>query len=117
MRQSGLTLVEVMVALAIVAIALTGASQALRSLLHGAMRQEQVQLAQLCAENTLVLTRLKAQFPVVGQSTTECVQAGQGFSVQLHVSATANPSFRRVQAQVWQGGASVLSLVTVVGRY
>lgn len=117
MKQRGLTLVEVMVALAVVAIALTGASQALRTLLHSAARQEQVQLAQLCAENQLVNTRLNAMFPAVGKSSAECVQAGQRFSVVLHVSATANPSFRRVQAQVLQNQASVLSLVTVVGRY
>lgn len=115
--QRGLTLIEVMVALSITAIALLAASQAMRSLIHGAGRQEQVVLAQLCAENALVGAKLARQFPVIGQQQSKCEQEGQTFDVTLHVSGTANPSFRRVQAQVFQAGNSVLSVITVIGRF
>lgn len=117
MNQRGMTLVEVMVAVAVVAISLLAAGQAMRALLHGSQRQEQVLLAQLCAENALVGVRLHPQFPPIGQSAESCLQMGQEFAVVLYVSGTANPSFRRVQAQVLQGQDAVLSLVTVVGRY
>lgn len=117
MKQRGMTLVEVMVAVAVVAISLLAASQAMRALLQGSQRQEQVLLAQVCAENALVGVRLHAQFPSIGQSTERCQQMGQDFAVVLHVSGTANPSFRRVQAQVLQGQDAVLSVATVVGRY
>lgn len=117
MRQHGLTMVEVLIALAITAIALLAAGQAMRAMTHGAQRQQQVMLAQLCADNALASVRLMARFPAVGSSSSSCEQLGQFFTVMLHVSATANPSFRRVQAQVLQNDNSVLSVVTVVGRY
>ena len=117
MNQRGMTLVEVMVAVAVVAISLLAAGQAMRALLHGSQRQQQGLLAQLCAENALVGVRLHPQFPPIGQSTESCQQMGQEFAVVLYVSGTANPSFRRVQAQVLQGQDAVLSFVTVVGRY
>lgn len=115
--QRGLTMVEVLVALAITAIALLAAGQAMRSMIHAAARQEQVTLAQLCAENQLVNTRLARNFPAVGQQQMLCEQMGRQFTVKLWVSATANPSFRRVQAQVFEGSESVLSIATVIGRY
>lgn len=115
--QEGMTLVEVLVALAITAIALLAAGQAMGALNHAAQRQAQVLRAQLCAENALVGLRLAGQYPAVGQSSSHCTQQGQDFAVVLHVAGTANPSFRRVQAQVLQGETSVLSVVTVVGRY
>lgn len=115
--QRGITLIEVMVALAITAVALMAASQAMRALINGSERQQQVVLAQLCAENALVGAKLGRQYPVIGQHPSTCVQAGQTFDVTLHVSGTANPSFRRVQAQVLQAGNSILSVTTVIGRY
>lgn len=116
-RSHGLTMVEVLVALAVTAIALLAAGQAMRSMVHGVQRQEQVTLAQLCAENALVATRLSRHFPAIGSSAVECAQLGKIFTVKLWVTATANPSFRRVQAQVFEGEVSVLSVATVLGRY
>lgn len=113
----GLTMVEVLVALAITAVALLAAGQAMRALTHAAQRQQQVMLAQWCADNALVQLRLHAQYPSIGQTAHTCDQWGQQFDVQVLVSGTANPSFRRVQAKVMQGGYSVLSVSTVLGRY
>ena len=115
--QQGLTMVEVLVALAVTAIALLAANQAMQSLTRGAARQQQVGLAQLCADNALVAARLASQYPPLGESHHTCMQWGQTLHVLVHVAATANPSFRRVQAQVSQDGVSVLSVATVVGRY
>lgn len=116
-QQQGLTMVEVLVALSITAVALLAAGQAVRAMTHAAMRQEQSMLAQVCAENALVAARLSSQFPAVGQSSHTCEQSGRAFEVDVSVAATANPSFRRVQAKVQEGDETVLSLVTVVGRY
>lgn len=110
-------MVEVLIALAVTAIALMAAGQAMQSMTQGAQRQAQVTLAQLCAENALVAARLSPQYPALGQSSSTCEQQGQTFTVTLWVSGTANPSFRRVQAQVLQGADSVLSLTTLIGRY
>lgn len=113
----GFTLVEVLVALGIVAIALLAGLQATAALTRHAQRQSDVLLAQTCAENELVKVRLAKQMPDVGDSSIACEQAGEVFTVALAVRATPNPSFRRVDAQVLKGAESVLRLSTVVGRY
>ncbi len=115
--QRGFTLVEVLVALGIVAIAIMAGLQATGALVRNAQRQSDVLLAQLCAENELARVRLAKQLPSVGDTTLPCEQAGQALSVRLIVRPTPNPSFRRVDAQVLDGQASVLRLSTIVGRY
>jgi general secretion pathway protein I len=115
--ERGFTLVEVLVALGIVAIALTAGLQATAALTRHAQRQSDVLLAQICAENELIKVRLARQMPGVGDSRIPCEQAGQVFDVALAVRATPNPNFLRVDAQVLKGEASVLRLSTVVGRY
>ena len=112
----GFTLIEVLVALGIVAIALTAGLQATAALTRNAQRQTDVLLAQMCAENQLIKIRLLRQMPDVGDSTEGCDQAGQSFSVVVAVRATPNPNFRRVDAQVLNGEDSVLRLSTVVGK-
>jgi len=114
--QGGFTLVEVLVALGIVAIALMAGLQATSALTHNAQRQSDVLLAHLCAENELVKTRLSRQMPAIGDSTQPCEQAGRRFDVSVVVRPTPNPSFRRVDAQVLDGTLPVLRLSTIVGR-
>jgi general secretion pathway protein I len=113
----GFTLIEVLVALGIVAIALTAGLQATSALTLNARRQSDVMLAHLCAENELVKLRLARQLPGVGDSDQACEQAGFSYNVRLSVSTTPNPSFRRVDAQVFEGTTPVLRLSTVMGRY
>ena len=115
--QRGFTLIEVLVALGIVAIALMAGLQATAALTRNAQRQSDVLLAQLCAENELIKVRLAKQMPGVGDSSAECEQGGQSLTVALAVRPTPNPNFLRVDAQVRRGESSVLRLSTVVGRY
>lgn len=114
---AGFTLVEVLVALGIVAIALVAGLQATAALTYNAQRQSDLLLAQLCAENELVKLRLSRQMPGVGDSTLDCAQAGRSLQVSVSVRPTPNPSFRRVDAQVSDGATPVLRLSTVLGRY
>ena len=111
---SGFTLIEVLVALAIVAIALLAGLQATAALTNNAMRQSDVLLAQVCAENELIRIRLMQQMPSVGDNSSLCEQAGRIFQVTLSVQATPNPKFRRLDAQISDGGVPVLRLSTVV---
>ena len=70
----GFTLIEVLVALSIVAVALLAGLQATSALTNNALRQSDVLLAHLCAENELVKTRLSRQMPGVGNTTVVCEQ-------------------------------------------
>ncbi len=116
-RSRGFTLVEVLVALSIVAIALMAGLQATTALTRNALRQSDIVLAQLCAENELVSARLSRQMPSVGDSQVACEQAGRQLTVALIVRPTPNPGFRRVDAQVLDGDNSILRISTIIGRY
>ena len=113
---TGFTLIEVLVALAIVAIALTAGLKATASLGQNAERQSQVLLAQLCAENALIKLRLIHQMPGLGETTSDCEQANQTLQVRTNVSSTPNPNFVRVSARVFVGSDAMYQLTTVMGR-
>ena len=113
----GFTLVEVLVAMGIVAIALMAGLQATSALTRNATRQTDVVLAHLCAENELSRVRLSSQMPSIGDTRVACEQAGRRYDVAVTVSPTPNPQFRRVDAQVFEAALPVLRLSTIVGRY
>jgi general secretion pathway protein I len=117
-RAAGFTLIEVLVALAIVAIALAAGTQATSALTRNAQRQTDVMLAQLCAENELVKARLARQMPAVGEGTSVCTQANVAFNVTVSTSQTLNPNFRRVDVRVRDAGeVPIIQVSTVIGRY
>ena len=113
----GFTLVEVLVALAIVAVSLISASQVGGAWVLNANRQWQYQLAQVCADNALIALRLSSQLPGMGERSVDCTQAQRDMRVVLTVRATPNPSFRRVEAQVFEAQTPLLRVQTVIGRY
>lgn len=115
--QGGFTLVEVMVALAVCAIALVAGTKAMQSVTTNAERQANAVLGNLCADNALSNIRITGQYPDVGENTVACPQAGRDMQVRLTVRPTANPSFRRVDAEVFLAGRPVVQEVTIVGRY
>ncbi len=115
---AGFTLIEVMVALAIVAIALAAGTKAATALTGNAERLLEVSSAQWCAENQLSELRLSKQFPGVGDIDFECQQLGRNYLGRLVVRPTPNPNFRRIEAQVRNAESTpLLSLSTIVGRY
>jgi general secretion pathway protein I len=115
-RSAGFTLIEVLVALGIVAIALTAGLKATASLGRNAQRQSDVLLAQLCAENELIKLRLARQMPGVGDSSSACEQAGESMQVQDAVRPTPNPNFLRVDARVFKKDDLLFQITTVMGR-
>ena len=117
----GFTLIEVLVALGIVAIALMAGLRSTDALSSNATRQSTQWLAQICAENEFSRLRLSRQVPPVGESSSNCLQAGLDLQVNVSVQVTPNPNFRRVDARVVQRNGSdstpLLQLSTVLGRY
>ena len=118
---AGFTLIEVLVALGIVAIALMAGLRATDALTRNASRQSTQWLAQICAENEFSRLRLSRQVPPLGESSKNCLQAGLSLQVNLSVQVTPNPNFRRVDARVvqieGQNSTPLLQLSTVMGRY
>lgn len=117
-RVAGFTLIEVLVALAIVAVTLGAGIQAAGALLRNAERLGDISEAQWCADNELANLRLTRQFPGVGDIDFQCEQMGRLYKGKLVVRPTQNPNFRRIDAQVATAeGVPLLGLSTVIGRY
>ncbi len=114
-RASGFTLIEVMVALAIVAISLAAGSRAASSVVDTSQRLNDVVLAQWCADNELVGWRVSGQWPAVGKTPFTCAQLGRSFKGTLKTTPTPNPSFRRVDAAVAnEDGRELVTISTVM---
>lgn len=103
--------------LAIVAIALVAGLQATSALTRNALRQSDVLLGQVCAENELIRMRLSRQLPDVGDNSLPCEQGGRMLQVTTSVRPTPNPQFRRIDAQVSDAGTPILQISTVMTRF
>jgi general secretion pathway protein I len=113
----GFTLLEVLVALAIVAISLGAGLRATGVLTDNAQRLRDVMAAQWCAENQLTALRLSRTFPGVGDADFACEQLGRSYPGKLITRPTLNPSFRRVDANISDdAGRPLFTLTTVLGR-
>jgi len=98
--QIGFTLVEVLVALTIAAIALVAAMRAGASLAVGAEQAKLRTYAQWSAENRLALIRITGEFPPPGLRRFECPQGAIALRCVENVFNTPNANFRRVELAV-----------------
>lgn len=113
----GFTLIEVLVALAIVAITLGAGIKAAGALANNAERLTDVSLAQWCADNELIGLKLAHPALSVGDSDFSCEQLGRNYRGKLVIRPTPNPNFRRVDASIsTETGQPVLTLSTVLPR-
>jgi general secretion pathway protein I len=114
----GFTLIEVMVALAILAVTLGAGIKAAGALTGNAQRATDVSAAHWCADNQLTGLRIAKIFPSVGDSDFVCEQLGRSYKGSMVVRPTPNPNFRRVDAKVFDdAGYPLLSVSTVLPRY
>lgn len=113
----GFTLVEVLVALAIVAISVGAGIKAAGALTGNTQRLADVTTAQWCADNRLTGLKLARQFPDIGTGDFSCEQLGKTYAGKLVVRNTPNPNFRRVDARILdENGVVLVSLSTIMGR-
>ena len=92
------TLVEILVALAILAVALAAGMRAVAQSADGATLLKQRTLALWVAQNRLAVAQLAP--PPIGTSDGQATQGGQTFAWHAAVSTTANPAFRRIEVNV-----------------
>ncbi len=114
---SGFTLIEVLVALAIVAITLGAGIKAAGALTGNTQRLADTTAAQWCADNRLTALRLSGLTPPVGESTFECIQLGLVYRGMLTVRPSNQNNFVIVDASVADEAAQpILRLTTLLRR-
>ncbi len=104
MRNNGLrgfTLIEILVALAILAIALAAAARASGMSISSSDRLRQHLLASWVAQNRLAEHTARHDWPDVGIRSGETEQGNEPLRWEEHVSATPNTRFRRVEITVY----------------
>lgn len=109
----GMTLVEVLVALTVVAVSLIAASRAFSQWIYGSQYLHERMLASICAQNTLTQWQLSRELPSVGTFTASCKQDGANFQIDTEVNTTANHKFRRAKIYVVSPTSSDLVLVNI----
>ncbi|WP_322010804.1 type II secretion system minor pseudopilin GspI [Paraburkholderia sp. J12] len=114
----GFTMIEVLVALAIVAIALAASLRAVGSLAASEADLHDRLLAGWSADNALAQLHLAHSWPDLGEQRFDCSQANLRLTCVETVSATPNPVFRRVEVSVTTPGraGNLAQLVTVLAN-
>jgi general secretion pathway protein I len=103
-RGAGFTLLEVLVALAIVGTALGASLRAVGSLTQNSTALRASLMATWSAENRLSQIRVAGEWPQLGNRTFDCPQGELTLVCQENVFATPNPAFRRVEVSVVDAG-------------
>ncbi len=111
----GFTLLEVLVALVILAVALAAASRASHMATDSTLIMKQRLLAGWVAENRLAERRATQAWPQSGVAEGQAAQAGLDFTWQETVASTPNPAFRRIEVKVFGGEDKSYALATLVG--
>lgn len=103
--QRAFTLLEILVAVAILAVALAATSRAAATATDGALETRQRLIATWAAQNRVAELRARAVFPAAGTQRFATEQAGLALSVEEAVSDTPNPTIRRVDLAVSEARA------------
>ena len=100
-RSRGFTLIEVLVALFILAITMAAVSRTAASSIHHVDVLRNHVIADWVAQNRLAMHQARGDYPAPGIQTGEEVQAGQTYRWQEEVIATPNPTLRRIVVSVY----------------
>lgn len=101
--KAGFTLIEVLIALAVIGIAMAAAVRATIGVTDGTADLKRHLAAGWVAQNRLSTYLARNQFPPTGRNEGSEVQAGMPFSWREDVSDTPNRAFRRVEVKVFFG--------------
>jgi general secretion pathway protein I len=115
MKARGFTLVEVLVALAIVAVALMASVRAVGEMAESSAELKLRLLAGMSAQNQVALLRATGTFLPTGESSVACPQGKIALVCRQKILATPNPLFQRIEVRVYIDGEDAHHLAELVG--
>ena len=102
----GFTLLEVLVAVAILALAMTALVRASGQQAEVLVHARDLTLATWVASDVLTEVHLRERFPAIGTRDGSVEQGGRQWRWELAVSATDQPSVRRLEVTVYEAQAT-----------
>lgn len=114
-REGGFTLMEVLVALAIIAIVLGALVQAAGSSASNAGRLRDKTVAQWVASNRLAELQISGSFPDTGTKSGEAEMLGQVWHWKTRIQKVEDEDLRRVDIEVRKAADAKNPIVTVAG--
>ncbi len=112
---SGFTLIEILVALALAAVALSAGMRALAQAADGPGTLKARTLALWVAQNRLAAIQIAPASLAAGNAQGEAMQAGIAFTWRSTQSGTPNPAFRRVDIVVADSASPDYVLAKLTG--
>jgi general secretion pathway protein I len=99
-RAGGFTLIEILIAVAILAVALAATTRAASVATDGALETRHRLLATWAAQNRVAEIRARRIFPAVSTNRTQAEQGGLALVIDEVVTDTPNPLIHRIDLAV-----------------
>lgn len=114
-KHSGFTLLEVLVALFILAITMAAVSRTASSSIHHVEALRTRIIADWVAQNRMALHQARGDYPLPGIQSGEEAQAGETYPWREEIIATPNPTMRRIVVNVYAPDDAQHSLRELTG--
>jgi general secretion pathway protein I len=114
-RTRGFTLIEILVALAIVAVALAAGMRALAQSADSATALKARTLGLWVAQNRLAAAQVAVPWPATGNYRGNATQAGAQFLWREVITTTPIPAFRRIEISVMEPNRPDYMIARLIG--